>query len=207
MSPVHTSQGTTDPSTLCERAVAAAESIGRLPPRLLGAISLIETGRVDPASGRVRAWPWTINAAGAGQFFETRQQAVAAVKALRVRGISSIDVGCLQVNLMYHPRAFATVEEAFDPWANAEYASRFLNVLHGDSKDWAVAVAAYHSETPALGNAYRSLVMPRWQNGAPHTLAEPGTVYGDFAHSAQVYGAFAPSSRVYRAFAQPTSGR
>ena len=109
-------------------------------------------------------------------------QAVAAVKALRARGVRSIDVGCLQVNLMYHPDAFATIEDAFDPRMNAAYATRFLNALYADGRDWAHAIAAYHSETPALGDAYRVLVMARWQNGdvrvmdayCPHLGADIG---------------------------------
>jgi hypothetical protein len=156
--------------------------------------------------GRVRPWPWTINAQGEGQFFATQQQAVAAVKALQARGVRSIDVGCLQVNLMYHPDAFATLEDAFDPRANAAYAGRFLNALFADGKDWARAIAAYHSETPALGDAYRVLVMARWQDGELRATAPARTAYGDFVQSSQAYRAFAPSSRVYGSFALPSGG-
>jgi hypothetical protein len=190
-----------DPATLCETAVTTAEYVNRLPPRLLSAISLTETGRIDPATGNVRPWPWTIDAEGEGQFFATKQEAIAAVKALHARGVRSIDVGCLQVNLMHHPDAFASLEEAFDPRGNANYAARFLNSLYAGSKDWESAIAAYHSETPALGDAYRVLVMARWQNGDPHADVTQPAVYGDFAHDDQVYGAFAPASRVYGAFA------
>ncbi len=195
-----------DPATLCETAVTTAEFVNRLPPRLLGAISLTETGRVDPATGRIRPWPWTINAEGEGQFFDTAQAAIAAVKALQARGVRSIDVGCLQVNLMYHPDAFASLEDAFDPRANATYASHFLNALYAASKDWAAAIAAYHSETPELGDAYRVLVMARWQNGDPRPVVGPRSAYGDFAQGDKpradtAYGAFAPSTSVYGAFA------
>jgi len=207
-----------DPATLCETAVTTAEYVNRLPPRLLGAISLTETGRIDPATGRVRPWPWTINALGEGQFFETRAQAVAAVKAFQAKGVRSIDVGCLQVNLMYHPDAFASLEQAFDPRDNANYAASFLNALYAAGKDWTSAIAAYHSETPELGDAYRALVMARWQNGDPHAPAagqrmSGQSVYGDFASGgnaygeanrtagASAYGAFAPRSLVYGDFA------
>jgi hypothetical protein len=194
-----------DPAALCEAAVTTVEYGSRLPARLLQAIGLTESGRVDPASGRVRPWPWTINAEGQGQFFRTRRDAVAAVKELQSRGVRSIDVGCLQVNLMYHPDAFASLDEAFDPIANARYAARFLNVLYQDGKDWARAIAAYHSETPALGDPYRVLVMARWQNSDLHPAppAGPfgGSPYRDFASDDRVYRAFAPRSRVYGAFA------
>ncbi len=197
-----------DPAALCETAVAAAEYVNRLPPRLLGAISLTETGRADPETGQVRAWPWTINAEGEGQFFASRDQAIAAVRALQARGVQSIDVGCMQVNLMYHPDAFASLEAAFDPHSNANHAARFLNALYANGKNWARAIAAYHSETPALGDAYRVLVEARWQRGgAPDAGGPTGSggsgAYQDFGHpvaGGNAYGAFAPSSRVYGAF-------
>ena len=174
--------------------------MARLPARLLAAISLTETGRADQVTGRIRPWPWTINAEGQGQFFETRQQAVAAVMALQARGVQSIDVGCLQVNLMYHPDAFSSLEQAFDPSTNAAYAARFLNALYTEGKDWAHAIAAYHSETPSLGDAYRVLVMARWQNADVHAAVALHSPYQDFAPGSSAYGAFAPSSRVYGAF-------
>ena len=75
-----------------------------------------------PADRRVHPWPWTINAEGQGLFYDTKAQAVAAVRALQARGVRSIDVGCMQVNLMHHPDAFPTLEQAFDPQTNAAYA-------------------------------------------------------------------------------------
>ena len=39
---------TADPAQLCETAATTAEYTGHLPPRLLGAISLTETGRIRP---------------------------------------------------------------------------------------------------------------------------------------------------------------
>jgi Transglycosylase SLT domain len=193
-----------DPAALCEAAVVTAEHRAGLPADLLRAISLTESGRVDAADGRTRAWPWTINAEGQGQFFPTRRDAVAAVRRLQARGVRSVDVGCLQVNLMYHPDAFVSLEEAFDPAANARYAAGFLNALYADRKTWAGAIAAYHSETPALGDPYRVLVMTRWQNGNLRALPMRSVLesaYRDFARDDRSYGAFAPQSRVYGAFA------
>ena len=72
---------------------------------------------------------------------------------------------------MYHPDAFATLGDAFDPRANAAYAGRFLNALFADGKDWARAIGAYHSETPALGDAYRVLVPNLRQHLEPNGAA------------------------------------
>ena len=194
-----------DPGSFCETAIVTAEYMHALPSRLLGAIGLTETGRPDPTSGRFRPWPWTINAEGEGQFFSSAAAAVAAVKALQARGVRSIDVGCMQVNLMYHPNAFGSLEQAFDPRSNADYAARFLNALYAGSRDWPTAVAAYHSETPALGQAYRVLVMARWHEDAAKPLVLARGAYGDFSaadrmYGDQAYGAFAQSTRVYGAF-------
>jgi hypothetical protein len=190
----------TPPPSPCEAAVTSAEYAGRLPPRMLAAVAAVESGRVDAATGLIKPWPWTINAEGIGQFFATKAQAIAAVKALQAEGVRSIDVGCLQVNLMYHPGAFPNLETAFDPTSNARYAAHFLNALYADSHDWARAIGAYHSQTPSLGADYRSLVMARWERPlvAQTELAHPA--YRDFAGGQGAYAAFANPDRVYGAF-------
>jgi len=142
----------------CWEAGLEAEREAHLPPGLLHAIGVVESGRSDPETGRLTAWPWTINAEGVGRAFATRIEAIAATRALQERGIVSIDVGCFQVNLLYHPAAFASLQEAFDPEANAVYAARFLSSLRFTTGSWQSAVAAYHSADPGRGGAYRDRV-------------------------------------------------
>lgn len=191
------------PSLLCDTAIVGAERAVRLPLRLLGAIAEVESGRLDDA-GNVRPWPWTINAEGSGQFFATKRQAIDAVSALQAQGVRSIDVGCMQVNLMHHPNAFASLDEAFDPTANALYAARFLNTLYGMSGSWVQATAAYHSQTPAIGADYQLRVMARWQHrGGPFGSPVMQTAYRDFRPNSQVYRAFQSADQVYGAFAEP----
>jgi hypothetical protein len=144
---------------LCRRAGLDAERKQDLPAGLLLAIGRVESGRLDPVSGRVTAWPWTINAGGVGRLFESSAEALAATRELRRRGMNSVDVGCFQINLFYHPTAFASLEEAFDPQANAAYAARFLWELRNRTGSWETAVAAYHSATPELGGIYRDRVL------------------------------------------------
>ena len=160
-------QAANDQALLCETATAAAERAESLPSRLLHAISLVETGRFDAEKARVRPWPWSVNAAGEGHWYETKGDAIAAVEAFRRKGVQSIDVGCMQVNLMFHPEAFSSLDEAFDPTANARYAAKYLVKLRGADSDWTRAIGAYHSETPAFGDPYRALVMLRWGSAGP----------------------------------------
>ena len=59
---------------------------------------------------------------------------------------------------MFHPDAFASLEEAFDPWRNADYGARFLVQLRDQTGSWAAATADYHSATPELGTPYAAKV-------------------------------------------------
>jgi hypothetical protein len=146
----------------CDLAIDTAERRNATPPQLLAAIGRVESGRRDPIGGGLHPWPWTANAEGQGFYYDTKADAVAAVRAMQGRGIRSIDIGCMQVNLMYHPDAFANLEQAFDPQANAHYAGRFLRDLFARTRDWPKAVALYHSATPGLAADYQTKVMAIW---------------------------------------------
>src|SRR5689334_4281957 len=124
------------PGLLCRAAIAATERGSRIPEHLLAAIGRVESGRRDPETGQSHPWPWTINAEGQGYFYESKAQAVAAARALQARGVRSFDVGCMQVNMLHHPNAFASLEQAFDPQANAASAARFLTQLFDQTGDW-----------------------------------------------------------------------
>ena len=151
-----------DDSALCRAAISTAESGQRIPDAFLAAIARVESGRPDRQTGGLVAWPWTINAEGVGSFYTTKAEAVDAVRALQARGVRSIDVGCLQVNLLNHPDAFGSLEQAFDPAANASYAGRFLISLFDKMGSWPLAAAAYHSQTPTIGAAYQRRVLAEW---------------------------------------------
>jgi hypothetical protein len=64
----------------------------------------------------------------------------------------------MQVNLMYHPAAFETLDAAFEPDTNADYAARFLVSLHAQTGDWQKAAGLYHSQTLALAIPYAQRV-------------------------------------------------
>lgn len=159
------------PAIGCEAAIAAAEQAGDTAPGLLHAIGLVESGRRDARTGDRRPWPWTVSAEGIGTFYATKADAVAAVDALRSRGVTSIDVGCMQVNLFYHPTAFASLDDAFDPAINARYAARFLRSLYARTHDWPAAASAYHSFTPGPAAQYAKLISAVWA-GAPVPVTE-----------------------------------
>lgn len=160
---------------LCLAAIAAVEREAGLPPRLMAAISRVESGRRDPVSRTTQPWPWTINAEGRGSYFPDKAAAIAAVQALQARGVRSIEIGCMQVNLRHHPDAFPNLDAAFDPTTNARYAAHFLTELKSTRPDWLDAVAAYHSQNPQFGEPYRARVAAAWgvENAAPQAVQPP----------------------------------
>jgi hypothetical protein len=146
-------------SELCHVAAQQAERQYHLPQGLLIAIAKAESGRPIISLGDVRPWPWTIDADGTGLFLDSKPAAVAWVRTQIARH-SFVDVGCMQVDLEYHPHAFASLEQAFDPVANTDYAARLLLELYSGEADgsWDVAVGLYHSHTAQLAAEYRDRV-------------------------------------------------
>jgi soluble lytic murein transglycosylase-like protein len=151
-----------DPWSLCRDAIEAAERNAGLPPHLLRAIALAESGRRHDVTKDLAPWPWTVMAEGRGRFLPAKADAIAAVRELLERNIRNIDVGCMQVNLQHHPAAFASLDEALDPAANATYAAGFLHALFRDSGSWGNAVARYHASVYGRNLQYRARVMRIW---------------------------------------------
>ena len=143
----------TDLPALCENAAHVAASESGVPVSVLRAITLTETGR--KFGGKYRPWPWTVNMEGAGKWFETPEQAQAYVDRNFARGARSFDVGCFQLNYRWHGQAFASIEQMFDPIANARYAAKFLKSLYAETGDWSKAAGAYHSRTKKFADRYR----------------------------------------------------
>lgn len=149
--------------TVCRTAAAELEREHRIPRQLLSAIALAESGRWDAARGESFAWPWTVTAGGQSRYFETKAAALAHVRALSGADVRNIDVGCMQINLLHHPGAFESLDQAFEPVANAAYAARFLADLHRQTRSWSRAVSFYHSRTREFYRPYRKKVYKLWR--------------------------------------------
>ncbi|MBL41823.1 MAG: hypothetical protein CMM49_04080 [Rhodospirillaceae bacterium] len=150
-------------SDICDNYFKEHETSMGIPPHLLKAISLKETGRWDNSKKESFTWPWTVTAGKWSHYFQTKENAIRAVKRLQLRNISNIDVGCMQINLKYHPNAFKTLEEAFDPRSNILYATKFLKKLYKNEKSWHRSIEKYHSSNPKYSFKYRSKVDKIWK--------------------------------------------
>ena len=201
-----------DPGLQCRGAIREAERTAGIPEHLMAAIGRVESGRRGP-DGAVHPWPWSINAEGTDYVFESKEAVIAAVRALQAKGVRSLDVGCMQVNLRHHPQAFATLEEAFDPMANARYAARFLVQLKEQTGGWEKATAWYHSATPELGEPYQrrvAAVLPEEQKrGHEAVKADLASAWAATLRPSQPGGGFMLTNRVEsaRVLMMPGGGR
>lgn len=117
-------------------------------PKVLAGIALNESG----LNGR--AWPWTLNIAGRGFFFKTREDAYRVVQSLIAQGRSDFDVGIMQINWGYHARRFASPWDALAPATSIRVAEDILNENYSKTHSVAKAIAYYHSANPVPGQAY-----------------------------------------------------
>ncbi|SDF35083.1 lytic transglycosylase domain-containing protein [Limimaricola pyoseonensis] len=137
---------------LCVNAILRAQLRYDIPGNLLLGIGIQEAGVTR--GGRLTIWPWAVNAAGEGRLFDSRAAALDWIAARRAAGVSSIDVGCMQINMRWHPDAFRDTAQGFDPAVNVDYAARFLRGLYEELGDWTAAAGAYHSRTPEAQQVY-----------------------------------------------------
>ena len=143
-------------ASLCDMAATRAAEAGQVPLEILQAISRVETGR--SRDGATEPWPWAINQAGQGYWFDDAAGAARFAEDQLALGEENFDLGCFQINLHWHGAHFASIEDALDPQTNADYAARFLLQLLESEGSWSAAVAAYHSRTPEEGEKYLTKV-------------------------------------------------
>ncbi len=150
----------------------SVETQKRIPEKLLAAIACVESGYRQKNHHEVR--PWTINVHGKGYSFKTKVEAVQAVRNFQKRGYDSIDIGLMQINLKHHPRAFKSLEDAFDPVHNISYAANFLYNLYLKHGSWHRAVRHYHSGNAELNHSYLQKVLKAWA----HIKTMGGLIHG-----------------------------
>jgi len=146
----------------CRQLTAKTEGRLRLPRHILGAIALAESGRWDKRRQEKTAWPWTVYAEGRGRYLDSKAAALGVVRKLQARGVTNIDVGCMQINLYHHGKAFAVLEDALDPVKNVEYAGNLLKSLQRQTRSWSMAIGYYHSRTTRYNRPYRKKVRQLW---------------------------------------------
>ena len=153
----------------CEKIANRIESETNLPIHLLSSISRVEAGR-KLSSGEVKGWPWSINHAGKGLYFETKKGALKYLKNAVSNGSKNIDVGCMQLNYRWHKGAFSSLDEMFDPEKNIQYAAKFVKELYGRHQNWKDVIKHYHSNKKKFNVPYYQKVSKVWNKQKENKL-------------------------------------
>ena len=133
-----------------------------VPSTVLYAIALQESGR--SMDGKLRPWPWTLNVAGKGYYFDTFDAACRHLTAtLKTTPAKRVDVGLGQINAGYHGHRVNTPCDLLHPYRNLTIAGQILTEQHRPGQDWLTTMGKYHS--PANGNA-----AARYRNHVRHHL-------------------------------------
>jgi hypothetical protein len=143
------------------RAIAAEYEI---PYTILYAIALAESGRSLNDNRMRLPWPWTLNVAGRGYYYSSREAAWNALNSFIVRGEQSIDIGLMQVSWKYHKDKLGNTWQALDPYHNLRVAAGILQGCFNKRRDWWASVGCYHSPAnTARAQRYRLRVVVHWQ--------------------------------------------
>ena len=134
----------------CNAAIANAETKYGIPPYMLRAIAITESGREG------QPYPWAMNIQGKAHYASSPSEIVSIVNRYGSR--ASIDIGCAQINLKWHGHRFADWKNLIDPQTNADYAAYHLLELRREFGTWSKAVSAYHSRTGWRGANYACAV-------------------------------------------------
>jgi soluble lytic murein transglycosylase-like protein len=127
------------PKGLCEREISRAAAKYGIPEGILYSVGLTETGR----KGSLQ--PYALNVEGLPLFPSSLNEALRTFHLAKDMGGKLIDIGCMQINYLYHHENFNSLEDMFDPKLNVEYAAEFLSKLHKRHETWTMAVARYHA--------------------------------------------------------------
>lgn len=112
-------------------------------PYLLYAIALAESKKTD--DGDVRPWPWAVNVAGKGYWFNTRSEAERFVDRQISNGVTNMDIGLLQVNLRWNGHRVDDPKSLFDISTAVRVGADILaEAIASAPHDPALAVGRYH---------------------------------------------------------------
>lgn len=142
----------------------AYRNVGRLhgiPYKYLFAIAMQESQR-SLADGRVMPWPWTLNVAGDGRFYETGDDLWRDLVGLVEQGVTNVDIGLMQINLKWHHHRIDSLRTLVRPEHNINIAAAILvQEYERCDGDWWCAVGGYHSYRQSVAADYVRRVR-RW---------------------------------------------
>jgi hypothetical protein len=140
--------GTPAAANPCTSAIDMAEREYAIPPRLLLAIAITESG----VNGI--PYPWTVHVAGRAFYAPSQAAATRYLRDKKGKLRTNAFAGCMQLSVRYHRANFDAPEQMLNPESNVDYAARFLASLKADYETWAAAILRYYGGKPRASEAY-----------------------------------------------------
>ncbi|MGB3610906.1 MAG: lytic transglycosylase domain-containing protein [Cellvibrio sp.] len=139
----------------------------QIPADVLFAVCLQESGK--RWQDKHLPWPWTLNIAGKGAYYDTPADAHRQLLQIINGGSCRVDIGLCQVHWCAHKKNFTAPAQLLNPYINLAYAAKLIRSEYDYTQrkgnpDWWIAVGRYHSPgNPKLASQYRERVKARWQ--------------------------------------------
>lgn len=152
----------------CPELIANAEARRQIPRGLLMAIAVTESGLNGTPN------PFAMNIAGRAYHAKNTSEMSQIITANKKRGITSIDVGCMQINLKYHEDNFQSYKQLLNSATNVEYGASYLIKLAREQNSWREGVMDYHHKNNRTRRAWYGCKV--WNNYLRITHARSGYV-------------------------------
>ena len=140
-----------------------------LDPYLLYSVALTESAFSTQAQV-VAPHPWTLRTSKTAYYLKDEEDTIRQLKQLESDGVTSIDVGLMQVNLRWHRKRVKDSADLVKPAKNLEVGSLILlEALKKYPNDEYKALGYYHSPSDAeRGLNYASRVMNTYKKVKAH---------------------------------------
>ncbi|WP_427551863.1 transglycosylase SLT domain-containing protein (plasmid) [Methylomonas sp. MS20] len=129
-----------------------------LDPFELYAVSLMESSKYC-GNKTISPWPLAINSAGKSMLPQTHAEALQSLEQELDKGIRSIDIGLMQVNIKWHGHRVRDIRSLFDANVNLRIGADILaEAIRSEPSDRALGLGRYHAgygnEPERLARAY-----------------------------------------------------
>src|SRR3546814_26224 len=127
----------------CSKLIADTENRRQIPRGLLMAIAVTESGMNGIPN------PHAMNIAGKTYHARDLEDMAQVISNNWTRGVRSIDVGCMQINLKFHGEKFSRLTDLLHSPTNVDYGASYLIKLAIDRGSWREGVMDYHNKVSA----------------------------------------------------------
>lgn len=158
---------TSAPDADCLAPIVRAEKDYKLPPGLLLAVALVESG------GGGVPQPHILNVGGRVYFPKSEADAARHLRDAQGKVRGKVMAGCMQLSLSHHKGGFTPIEKIVNPEANVRYAAKLLLRLRAATGSWAGAVGQYNGGSRKTAHLYQCKVQQRLTElGAPDPVVD-----------------------------------